>query len=162
MGFKSTKIIDGFSCCFRQEKSAPIHCSKIHGYSIKFEVIFKGDLDTKNWVVDFGFMKRSKHKIKWEDNNGLQEFTPDEWFKYMFDHSIVVAKDDTQLEWFKQGDTNGILQLRIVDNVGCERFAEMVYNVLNRFIIQETDGRVKVYSVRCYEHEKNSAIFEEE
>jgi 6-pyruvoyltetrahydropterin/6-carboxytetrahydropterin synthase len=160
MGFKSTKLIDGFSCCFRQEKSAPIHCSKLHGYSISFKVIFEGELDSKNWVVDFGFMKRSKNKIEWFDRNGLKEFTVDEWFKYMFDHSIVVAKDDTQLDWFKQGDYNGVLQLRIVDNVGCERFAEMVYNVLNNFITKETDGRVKIHSVECFEHSKNSAIYE--
>lgn len=155
MKFQSTKVIDGFSSCFRQEKSAPIHCSKLHGYSLSFKVWFEGDLDSRNWIVDFGFMKRSKTKIDYQG----QKYTPDEWFKFMFDHTVIVAEDDSQLEWFREAERKNILQLRILPNVGCERFAELVSNILNTFLLNEfgLDGP-KIRKVECYENLKNSAI----
>lgn len=155
--FSSTKKINGFSTCFRQEKSAPIHCSKLHGYSIEFEVEFEGELDDRNWVVDFGFMKRSKNKIRRE----LNEFTVDEWFKYMFDHTVIVAYDDTQLEWFKSADQAQVLNLRVLPAVGCERFAEYVYNTLSTFLIGEFGDRMRVKKVTCRENINNSASYYE-
>lgn len=162
--FQATKIIDGFSTCFRQEASAPIHCSKLHGYSISFEVVFQGELDHRQWTADFGLLKRSKTSITWPIDNfdntqGYKEFTADEWFKYMFDHSVIISEDDSQLEWFKQGHINNTLSLRILPHVGCERFAELVFNVMNAFIKEETRNRVCVVSVKCAEHSKNSATF---
>ncbi len=153
--FRSTKVIDGFSCCFRQWISAPIHCSKLHGYSIHFKVTFEGALDFRNWVIDFGFMKRSKNKINYKD----QEFTPDEWFKFMFDHSVVIAEDDPQLDKFFALHMHEALNLRIVPQVGCEMFAKLVFDTLDEFLLKETDGRVHMHSVECFEHGKNSAIY---
>ena len=40
MIYKSTKIIDGFSTCFRQWKATHSHCQYLHGYSISFKLIF--------------------------------------------------------------------------------------------------------------------------
>lgn len=161
--FQSKKVIDGFSTVFRQEASAPIHCSMLHGYSISFEVTFAGELDHRQWVCDFGFMKRSQHSISWNVSNTetplMKNFSVDEWFKHMFDHSVVVARNDSQLEWFKQGELNRTLNLRIVEYVGCERFAELVYNTLRDFIQKETDGRVHIVSVECKENGKNSALY---
>lgn len=151
--FQSTKLIEGFSCCFRQEKSQPIHCSFLHGYALKFKVTFEGDLDYRNWVCDFGFMKRSVYTVA-----GL---TLEGWFKYMFDHTCIVAADDTKLDWFIEADKDKILQLRVLDYVGCERFAELVYNSISAFIKKETNGRVKVTSVECFENDNNSAIYSE-
>jgi len=155
MKFQSTKVIDGFSCCFRQEKSHPIRCAYLHGYSISFKVIFEGELDDKNWVVDYGFLKRSKTFITWDD----KAMTPNEWFKFMFDHSVIISETDTELDWFKEAEKKKILQLRILPHVGCERFAELVFNVLNDFIKLESSNRVHVVSVECREHEKNSSIY---
>jgi hypothetical protein len=45
--------------------------------------------------------------------------------------------------------------------VGCERFAEFLYGKINDFLLLETEGRVKAVKVEVYEHEKNSAIYEE-
>lgn len=157
MKFQSTKVIDGFSCCFRQEKSAPIRCSQLHGYSIKFKIWFEGELDHRNWVVDFGFLKRSNLLLNHENPKVK---TLDDWFKWMFDHTVIIAEDDTQLDWFKEAEKKGILQLRILSNVGCERFAELVFNIVNDFIYEETGCRVKVVKVECFEHENNSAIVE--
>ena len=61
--FTSTKVFDGFSCCFRQWKATTTHCQYLHGYGVSFKVWFEGDLDERNWVWDFGGMKELKPKL---------------------------------------------------------------------------------------------------
>lgn len=156
MSFISKKRIDGFSACFRQWKADGTHCKFVHGYGVYFDLTFEGELDHRNWVFDFGGFKRAKTKIDW---NGKQ-YSPNEWFTYMFDHTTVVAEDDPELEWFVQGQANGVLQLRVLPQVGCEKFAELVFKIINDFLLNETEGRVKLKSVECFEHAKNSALYE--
>jgi 6-pyruvoyltetrahydropterin/6-carboxytetrahydropterin synthase len=161
--FVSTKVFDGFSCCFRQWKATTTHCQYLHGYGVSFKVWFEGNLDERNWVWDFGGMKRAKTKIDGK--------SPKEWMEYMFDHTVLVAQDDPHLFEFQmlnrdpkfEGSTQdkGILQLRIVPATGAEKFAEFIYHKLNDFVKTETDGRVKVKQVEFREHGKNSAIYSE-
>jgi 6-pyruvoyltetrahydropterin/6-carboxytetrahydropterin synthase len=150
--YKSTKIIDGFSTCFRQFAAHGTHCKFLHGYDIWFKVIFRTELlDERNWVQDFGFLTRSEFKF-----DGLQI---KDWFKYMFDHTTVISRKDPYLELFKGMDEEGIIKLRLLDNVGCEMFAELVFNVLQLCLKHDTGHVVELESVECFEHEKNSAIF---
>ena len=151
--FQSTKLFDGFSCVFRQWKAEGTHCRFLHGYGVSFKVWFKEDLDERNWVWDFGGMKRAKGTI-----DGMN---PKAWMDHMFDHTMVVAEDDPFLESFKRMDEAGVVQLRVVPHVGAERFAQYVYQKLNTFVQEETEGRVKVVKVEFMEHGKNSAIYVE-
>ena len=152
MKFTSTKLFDGYSACFRQWKATDTHCQYLHGYAISFRVTFEGQLDEKNWVFDFGGMKRAKSKI-----NGM---SPKDYFAYLFDHTTIIAKDDPQLQQFMSLHDKGIIQLRIMDNVGCERFAEYLFNIINEFLGVETQGRVRAIKVEVYENERNSATFQ--
>jgi 6-pyruvoyltetrahydropterin/6-carboxytetrahydropterin synthase len=61
--FQSSKVFDGFSTVFRQWKAETTHCRFVHGYGISFKVYFEGELDERNWVWDFGGMKRAKTKL---------------------------------------------------------------------------------------------------
>ena len=149
--FLSSKVFDGFSTVFRQWKAETTHCKYLHGYGVSFKLWFEGDLDDRNWVWDFGGMKRAKGKI---DN-----MTPKEWFDYMFDHTFVVAEDDPYLKSFLKMDEEGVAQVRVVPATGAERFAEFVYNKVNKFIEEETKGRVKIAKVEFREHGKNTAIY---
>ena len=151
--FQSTKLFDGYSTCFRQWKAEDTHCKFLHGYAISFKVWFEGELDYRNWVWDFGGMKRSKAQIK-----GL---SPKDYFTYLLDHTVVVAQDDPYLDNFIQMDKDGIIQLRVIPATGCEKFAEYLYEVINKFLFEETDGRVKAVKVEVYEHERNSASYGE-
>jgi 6-pyruvoyltetrahydropterin/6-carboxytetrahydropterin synthase len=151
--YTSTKLFDGYSACFRQWKAEDTHCKFLHGYAISFRVWFEGDLDHRNWVFDFGGMKRAKNKI--------QGMSPKDYFAFLLDHTTIVAIDDPYLEQFKQMDEDGIIQLRILPNVGCEKFAEHLYYVINDFLKTETEGRVKATKVEVYEHERNSASYGE-
>ena len=56
-------------------------------------------------------------------------------------------------------DGAGVAQVRVVPATGAERFAEYIYSKLNKFVQEETDGRVKVIKVEFREHGKNSAIY---
>ena len=150
--FQSTKVFDGFSTCFRQWKATTTHCKYLHGYGVSFKLWFEGELDNRNWVWDFGGMKRAVNKI-----DGMN---PKQWFDYMFDHTVVVSTDDPALETFRQMDKDGFIQLREVDYVGAERFAQFIYDKVNPFINEETKGRVSIAKVEFREHGKNSAIYE--
>ncbi len=153
MKFQSTKLFDGYSACFRQWKAEGTHCRFLHGYAVSFRVWFEGELDERNWVWDFGGMKRAKTNI-----NGR---SPKAFFEYLLDHTTIVAEDDPYLENFKQMNQDGVIQLRILPATGCERFAEYLYQVINEFLQLETDGRVRATKVEVYEHERNSASYGE-
>lgn len=150
--FYSTKTYGndrGLSCCFRQWRSTHSHCSLLHGYSLGFRVIFECDtLDERNWVMDFG---------------GLKSFK--KWLDEAFDHTLVIAKDDPEYNLLISLPRH-IADVRVVDGVGCERFAEMAFNKMKEILENNiADGRalnstVRVKSMEVFEHAGNSAIYE--
>ena len=153
MKFQSTKVFDGYSTVFRQWRAEGTHCSFLHGYGISFKIIFEGELDERNWVWDFGGMKRAK--------NTIDGVPPKEWMDYMFDHTYIIAEDDPFLPEAIKMDKAGIVQLRIIPATGAEQFAKFIYDKTSEFIKIETEGRVRVVSVEFKEHAKNSAIYGE-
>ena len=151
--FQSSKVFDGFSTVFRQWKATTTHCRFVHGYGISFKVYFEGDLDERNWVWDFGGMKRAKTQIDGK--------SPKEWMDYMFDHTLIVAEDDPFIKAFQQMGDAGVAQVRVIPATGAEKFAEYIYNKLNKFVDTETNGRVRVTKVKFMEHGKNAACYVE-
>jgi len=159
----------GLSCCFRQWRSTHSHCSLLHGYSIGIKLIFESEtLDDRNWVMDFGGLKAFK-----------------EWSEHMFDHTLVIAEDDPHRAMFENmaklglQDKGGVCDIRIVEGVGCEKFAELVYKemsiILHIFKTGNTyycpNGQtfearypvgsgVRLKSAEVFEHLGNSAIYE--
>jgi 6-pyruvoyltetrahydropterin/6-carboxytetrahydropterin synthase len=142
----------------------------MHGYSIGIKLIFESEtLDDRNWVMDFGGLKAFK-----------------EWADWQFDHTTVIAKDDPERATFVElnkiqgGFKNmGIIDLRIVDGVGCEKFAELVYRVMNEILTAYQEGQgwthpdgrifearypvgqgVRLRSTEVFEHAGNSAVYE--
>jgi 6-pyruvoyltetrahydropterin/6-carboxytetrahydropterin synthase len=132
----------GHSCAFRQWR-ADSHCNLIHGYALQFELKFGGELDDKNWIVDFGGLKPLK-----------------EWLKYMFDHTYLVAEDDPELETVKMLQEKNLIDMRLVPAVGCERFAEQVFDYAQDLVNDLTDGRCWVQECTVREHAHNSATVE--
>ena len=148
---QSTKLFDGFSTVFRQWRAHDTHCKFLHGYGVSFKVWFEGELDYRNWIWDFGGMKRAKCKI-----DGM---SAKDWMDHTFDHTLIAAEDDPYLENLKKMDEEGIIRLRILPSVGAEKFAEYVFKKLNKFCSEETNGRVSIAKVEFMEHGKNSAIY---
>lgn len=149
--FQSTKLFDGYSTVFRQWKAETTHCRFLHGYAVSFRVWFEGELDERNWVWDFGHAKRSQYTI--------EGMNPKAWMDYMFDHTVLIAEDDPYINAFKEMDRAGVAQVRIVPAVGCEKFAEYIYNKLNPWVLNDSNGRVKITQVEVREHEKNTALY---
>ena len=132
----------GLSCAFRQWK-ATSHCRFLHGYSLAFEFTFSSEtLDFCNWVVDFGNLKLLKDAL-------VQQF----------DHKTIVSTDDPYLDRFKKMHEEGIIDLVILKNVGCEAFAEQSYILARQVLVSSKLGQVNIEQVKVSEHGANSAIY---
>jgi len=142
MSFTSTKILELGSCAFRQP-NADSHCRFLHGYRLTAKFWFSASqLDNNNWVVDFGSLSHLK-KI-------LQK---------QFDHTTVLDINDPYIESFTGLDKADVLDLRLMDGVGIEKFAEYCFKISNNVIKEQSEGRCWVDKVEVFEHENNSAIY---
>jgi len=119
------------------------------------------------------------------DFGGLKEFKA--WADSMFDHTLVIAKDDPYLPFFQQmanlgnipssGNGNqdfdklkpfergAVCNLKVVDGVGCEMFAKMCYDKMAELLASgdmryPINPTVRVKSVEVFEHGANSATYE--
>jgi len=144
--YKSTKIFDNYSVALRQWKAGHSHCQLLHGYALKFKVWFEADeLDDMNWIVDFGSFK----------HNGLKDYMNE-----MFDHTLLIQFDDPYKDIFQGLEQMGLCKLHLLDQMGCESLAKMVYDKFNRTLSMQDAGRSRVVKVEVFENEKNSAIYE--
>lgn len=147
MTYSSTKTYGhavGLSCCFRQWR-ATSHCNKLHGYALSIRVEFETEiLDSRNWVVDFGGLSTLKSVLR-----------------DVFDHKTLAAQDDPSIDWFRQSDEMGLLDLVVVDQVGCEAFAFLAYQIAQQWLDSQgpTLATVQIASVTVAEHGANSASF---
>jgi 6-pyruvoyltetrahydropterin/6-carboxytetrahydropterin synthase len=144
LSYRSTKTYGhsaGLSCAFRQWR-ADSHCRQLHGYALAVRVEFAaGHLDERNWVVDFG---------------ALRDFKA--WLEETFDHATIVAIDDPELEWFRDGAARGVLRLVEAANVGCEAFAEAIFVKADDWLrAKGLQPRCTIASVEVREHDGNSA-----
>jgi 6-pyruvoyltetrahydropterin/6-carboxytetrahydropterin synthase len=144
MSYRSTKIIELGSCAFRQFGAGHSHCQYLHGYQLKAKFIFgSSSLDERNWVVDFGGLKKLKEVLQ-----------------HQFDHTLCIAANDPCLELFEQLERAGACVLRIMPGgVGIEKTAEYCFEAASSFITEHYGERCWVESVEVYEHEANTAIY---
>ncbi len=146
--YVSTKRYDhtcGYSIAYRQHK-ADSHCKYIHGYALAFEFEFESEtLDVRNWVCDFGGF------------GTLKDFLGD-----YFDHTLLVAQDDPDLEFIKEIGSRGLAQVREVDKTGCEGLAEYLFWYINEVWIAQNGYSPRVFCrrVRVWETPGNSAMVE--
>lgn len=151
--FISTKTFDNYSVALRQHKAQHSHCKLLHGYALEFKVWFasieneeENQLDEMNWIADYGLFSR----------NGLKE-----WLNHMFDHTTLIEKDDPQLETFQYLEELGLCDLRIMDKMGAESLAKLVFDKFTDVFSKTEGGRVKIVRVECWENKNNSSIYEE-
>lgn len=145
MKYLSTKTYGhniGLSAVFRQPNADHSHCHLLHGYSLQFKFTFAcNDLDNKNWVVDFGGLKKVKA-----------------WLEDMFDHKLCLDNNDPHVATFKHLESLDLAEIRYFDGVGAEKFAEHAFKFADDLIRKESEGRCWVEEVECSEHGANSAI----
>ena len=146
MPYYSTKTYGhniGLSAVFRQPNADHSHCHLLHGYSLGFKFTFACDhLDDKNWAVDFGGLKPIKA-----------------WLEDSFDHKTAIDRADPHMDTFLELEKKDLIDLRIFDGVGAEKFAQHAFEFADTLIKEKTDSRCWVHSVECAEHGANSAIY---
>lgn len=134
MAYYSTKTYGhniGLSAVFRQPNADHSHCHLLHGYSLGFKFTFACEkLDNKNWAVDFGGLKPLK---AWLENN--------------FDHKTCIDVNDPHVDVFHDLEKKGLIDLRLFEGVGAEKFAEHAFDAADALIREKTDGRCWVHSV---------------
>jgi 6-pyruvoyltetrahydropterin/6-carboxytetrahydropterin synthase len=159
--YQSTKIFDNYSVALRQWRAQHSHCQLLHGYALKFKVWFEANdtsendgLDEMNWIVDYGGFKNTDAEPT--PGNGLKK-----WMNSMWDHTTLIEKDDPQLETFKYMEELGLCKLVVMDKMGAESCARMVYEHFNKRLALTDAGRCKVVKVECWENDSNSSIYKE-
>lgn len=132
--FVSTKeYVDAFPVAYRQHR-ADSHCNLIHGYAFSMKFYFGAyTLDARNWVSDYGGLKELK--------SVLQD---------QFDHRLLVAEDDPELEMYKQLQEKNLAKLTILPKLGCEGLADQLYRYVNGVYIPDYWGPSEAERLWCF------------
>ncbi len=118
------------------------------------EPLEENQLDEMNWIMDYGGFKSTDAVPT--PGNGLKD-----WMNHMWDHTLLIEKDDPQLETFQYMEELGLCSLRVMDAMGAESCAKLVFDHFNERMALTGGGRVKVTKVECWEAGKNSSIYQE-
>ena len=141
--YNCSKRFGGYPCCHRQWKH-PGHCRFVHGYSRSFTFWFVAtSLDLYGFVVDFSSLKILEKKLRDQ-----------------FDHTFLVNEDDPLLPQWRALDSKGALDLRIMENVGMESSAKLVWEWANTLLLDRDKGRTCCWRSEARENEANAACFE--
>jgi 6-pyruvoyltetrahydropterin/6-carboxytetrahydropterin synthase len=141
--FTCSKQFSGYPCTHRQWRHAG-HCRFVHGYSRSFTCWFRATaLDANGFVVDF---------------SGLADLEAQ--LAHQFDHTFLANADDPLLPTWRQLHAQGALDLRVMDNVGMEFSAQLVWQWANALLLASDTGRSCCWKVEARENEKNAACYE--
>lgn len=139
-----TKVLSpnkGYSCCFRNWR-AKSHCSKLHGYDLVFSVTLECEahfLTEEGWVYDFG---------------GFGELK--EILDATFDHTLLVAQDDPQLDEITMLGGIGVADPVVMDSVGIEAFSVWLHDRMKEILNRSPRGKVvKIATCAVYENGSN-------
>lgn len=145
---KSTKRFKYLPCghaqYFDQEPDgSPGECASIHGYDREVEFTFAGEIDEHGWIVPFGELKPIK-----------------QFLEYYFDHVTVLPADDPRLEHLTHDLTvpGGLLgTVRILPSgVSMEMSSLFIWEHVNAYVYEVTQGRCYVERVEVFEHDRNA------
>jgi 6-pyruvoyltetrahydropterin/6-carboxytetrahydropterin synthase len=91
------------------------------------------DLDVRNWAADYGGLKDLKKLL--ED---------------MFDHTLIVAQDDPEMETFKLLQEKNMAKIIVLPALGCEALADQLYKYINGCYIPDLWGKGEAERLWCY------------
>ena len=143
--FRSTKTYFNLPCAHRRWRHEG-HCAHVHGYSRSFSLVFRCKERTENgFVMGFGDLKPVKA-----------------WLDQHFDHTLLLDAHDPLLPSFRELEARGACRLVVYDDVGMEGSARLVFDWVDAWVQDNTNGRVQLESVECRENDKNSATYQPE
>ena len=100
-------------------------------------------LDSCGFVVDFSSLRPLEQQLRAQ-----------------FDHTFLVNADDPLLSEWQRLDALGALDLRVMDNVGMEASAQLVWSWANDLLLARDSGRSCCWSVEARENPRNAARFQ--
>ena len=144
--FRSGKVYDhnhGFTCSWINQETG-----LVNGGSIRIELEFVAQhLDERNFVIDFGCLKSFKKRLE-----------------YMFDHTFLLSRDESNFEIYLNAHNAGLLQLRELSkeyysHVGS--FAYIICYMLHEWLDDSGHKpRVDVFRVSVYNQDSKCPISE--
>ncbi|MDA0963444.1 MAG: 6-carboxytetrahydropterin synthase [Cyanobacteria bacterium] len=140
--YTCSKTFSGYPCCHRQWRHSG-HCRFVHGYSRSFCFWFQAEeLDENGFVVDFSSLSELEKQLRQQ-----------------FDHTFLVNADDPLLAQWQSLHEQGALDLRVMENVGMEASAALVWDWANKLLKARDGGRSCCWKVEARENEKNAACY---
>jgi 6-pyruvoyltetrahydropterin/6-carboxytetrahydropterin synthase len=91
------------------------------------------NLDVRNWAMDYGGLKELKKIL--EDQ---------------FDHTLLVAQDDPELETYILLRDKKMAKLTILPRLGCEGLSDILYKYVNGVYIPDLLGQGESNRLWCY------------
>jgi 6-pyruvoyltetrahydropterin/6-carboxytetrahydropterin synthase len=137
-----SKTFSGFPCTHRQWRHNG-HCRFVHGYSRSFTFWFAAhQLDGCGFVVDFSSLQPLRERLAAH-----------------FDHTFLASADDPLLARWQELHALGGLDLRVMDNVGMEATAQLVWGWANELLQAREGGRACCFRVEARENEANAGFY---
>ena len=113
----------------------------MHGYSRSFTLWFAAtELDDCGFVVDFSSLRPL-----------------DQQLRDQFDHTFLVNADDPLMDEWQRLHVLGAIDLRVMDNVGMEATAALVWEWANVLLQDRDGGRTCCWAVEAREDSRNAA-----
>ena len=114
----------------------------IHGYAFSMKFYFGTDsLDARNWAADYGGLKELKTVLESQ-----------------FDHTLLVAQDDPELDLYKEMERRKIAKLTILPKLGCEGLADQLYKYVNGVYIPDMWGIGEAKRLWCFRIEVRETL----
>ena len=142
--YVSTKTYKQLGPVAYRQHRADSHCNLIHGYALSFHFEFESeDLDSRNWVMDFGGLRPLKDLLE-------------DWF----DHTLLVADDDPDREHLLKLGELGLAQVTQVEKTGCEGLSSFLYEYINPIFLKDYGEADRIWcsKVEVRETDSNMAM----
>ena len=141
--FNCSKSFEDFPCSHRQWRHDG-HCRFVHGYSRSFTFWFTAkELDINGFVVDFSSLRPLERMLKDQ-----------------FDHTFLVNEDDPLMNYWRELNDLGALNLKIMENVGMEFSSKLIWHWCNEYLKDLYKGRACCWKTESKENKSNSASYE--
>ena len=75
-----------------------------------------------------------------------------------FDHTLLVAQDDPELETFKLLESKKMAKLTVLPRLGCESLADILYKYVNGVFIPDMWGPGEAARLWCFRVEVRETI----
>jgi len=101
------------------------------------------ELDACGFVVDFSSLRPLEQQLREQ-----------------FDHTFLVNADDPLMDQWRALHDQGALDLRVMENVGMEATAQLVWTWANALLQERDGGRSCCWKVEARENRANAGCYE--